>query len=313
LALSPRAGYDKGKNMSLTKISYSMIQGAVYNVLDHGISTSSVDNAAAITALITAASAAGGGTIYFPTGVYNIRSQVNITGGNVALTGNGRSSEIKVNAAPGFYMFNMSLSGADNVSFNGLMFNGEFNYPTNTLTTDPVNYANFNVAIRVGGVSANNLRVTNCFFYKLAGGSIDVLQNGNQNLVIQNNDFEYGNFSQHIINIRSTAANPVADADRPNQILVDGNTLYGGGPDNWYDPASVSWAASKDAIVVDQGKNFIVSNNIIRNVCGIGIRVEQSIYGTVCGNEIYDCGSIGISAYKQTFYVSIVGDRKSHV
>tara|TARA_R110002126_G_scaffold1107_3_gene6685 strand:- start:313 stop:1950 length:1638 start_codon:yes stop_codon:yes gene_type:complete len=294
--------------MSLTKVSYSMIQGAVYSVLDYGISTSSADNAAAITALITKVSTAGGGTIYFPTGVYNVKSEITFSGGNVALTGNGRDSVINVNAAPGFYMFNIAFADADNLTFDGLMFNGEFNYPTNTLTTNPVAYANFNVAIRVGGVSADNLRITNCFFYKLAGGSIDVNNNGNLNLVIQNNDFQFGNYSQSIINVRSPSASPVTDADRPNQVLIDGNTIYGGGPDNWYNPASIDWATSKDAIIVDQCQNFIVSNNIIRNVCGIGIRVEQSIFGTVCGNEIYECGSFGITAYKKSYYVSIVGN-----
>ena len=294
--------------MSLTKVSYSMIQGATYNALDYGISTSSADNSAAITALITTVSSAGGGTIYFPTGVYNIKNAVNFTGGNVALTGNGRDSVINVNGAPGFYMFNLAFADADNVTFNGLMLNGEFNYPTNTLTTDPVGYANFNVGIRVGGVSANNLTITNCYFYKLAGGSIDINRNGNLDLVIQNNDFYLGNFSQHIVNIRSDQANPVTDANRPNQILVDGNTMYGGGPDNWYNPASIAWAASKDAIVIDQCKNFIVSNNILRNVSGVGIRVEQSLYGTVCGNQIYECGLLGIEAYKQAYYVSIVGN-----
>lgn len=285
-----------------------MIQGAVYSVLDYGISTSSVDNAAAITALITTVSSAGGGTIYFPKGIYNIKSEVNFSGGNVALTGDGRSSVINVNAAPGFYMFNLAFAEANNVTFNGLMFNGEFNYPTDTLTTNPVGYANFNVAIRTGGEFTNNLQIINCFFYKLAGGAIDVNNNANTNIIIQNNDFDLANFSQSIINVRSQLASPVLDANRPNQILVDGNTIYGGGPQNWYNPASIDWAASKDAIVIDQCQNFIVSNNIIRNVCGIAIRVEQSIFGTVCGNEIYECGSFGITAYKKSYYVSIVGN-----
>lgn len=294
--------------MSLTKVSYFMIQGAVYNVLDYGISTSSSDNSAAITSLITTVSSSGGGTIYFPTGTYNIKSEVNFTGGNVVLTGEGRSSVIYVNSSSGFYMFNIAYANADNVTFNNLMFNGELNYPTDTLTTNPVNYSNFNVAIRVGGVSANNIRITNCFFYKLAGGSIDLDHNGEMNVVIQNNNFYLGNYSQDIINVRSDEANPVPDANRTNQILVNGNIIYGGGPQNWYDPSSIAWAASKDAIVIDQCKNFVVSNNVLQSVCGVGIRVEQSIYGTVCGNEIYECGSIGIEAYKQSYYVSIVGN-----
>lgn len=57
--------------MALTKATYSMIQGAVYNVLDYGATGDGVTNdRAACQAAITAAIAAGGGAVYFPAGTY---------------------------------------------------------------------------------------------------------------------------------------------------------------------------------------------------------------------------------------------------
>ena len=79
--------------MSLTKVSYSMIQGAFYNVLDYGaVGNGTADDTAAIRACIAAASAAtlagtggiygpvgstaissgSGPTVYFPKGVYKV-------------------------------------------------------------------------------------------------------------------------------------------------------------------------------------------------------------------------------------------------
>lgn len=57
--------------MSLTKVSYSMIQGAEFNVLDYGAdSTGATDTSTAIQAAFDAAAAAGGGTVYLPSGTY---------------------------------------------------------------------------------------------------------------------------------------------------------------------------------------------------------------------------------------------------
>jgi len=64
--------------MSLTKVSFSMIEGASFNVLDFGaIGNGVVDDAGAIQAAATAAVAAGG-SLYFPVGTYNILSNVSI-------------------------------------------------------------------------------------------------------------------------------------------------------------------------------------------------------------------------------------------
>lgn len=63
--------------MGLTKVTYSMIDGAVVNVLDFGAdSTGTDDSTAAIQAAITAA---GDGTLYFPAGEYKVTSTLIVT------------------------------------------------------------------------------------------------------------------------------------------------------------------------------------------------------------------------------------------
>jgi hypothetical protein len=141
----------------------------------------------------------------------------------------------------------------------------------------------------------------------LAGGAIDINSDSNQNIVIQNNEFYKSNYRQQIVYVRAGTV-AITDALRPNQILIDNNIFYGGGPQSWYNPSDESWIASLDAIVIDRCKNFVVSNNSIKSTCGIGIRIEQSIWGNVTGNDINNVGSIGITCYKNTYYVSVVGN-----
>lgn len=65
--------------MSLTKATYSMVSGAMFNVLDYGAdATGTADSAAAIQSAITAAQTAGG-TVYLPRGAYKINSTLTIS------------------------------------------------------------------------------------------------------------------------------------------------------------------------------------------------------------------------------------------
>jgi polygalacturonase len=66
--------------MSLTKASYSLIQGAVYNVLDFGAdSTGATLSQTAIQAALDAVKATGG-DLFFPAGTYDVGSGVEIIG-----------------------------------------------------------------------------------------------------------------------------------------------------------------------------------------------------------------------------------------
>ena len=81
--------------MALTKVSYSMITGAPFNVLDYGATGNGIvaNEQPFIQAAIDAAFAAGGGTVYIPAGTYNITAQIVLKAG-VALIGAGSSNTI---------------------------------------------------------------------------------------------------------------------------------------------------------------------------------------------------------------------------
>ena len=64
--------------MSLTKVSYSMVQGAFYNVLDYGADPTGVaDSTTQIQAAVDAAVITGG-TVFLPKGYYRVTSTINI-------------------------------------------------------------------------------------------------------------------------------------------------------------------------------------------------------------------------------------------
>lgn len=69
--------------MSLTKVSFSMIDGAVVNVLDYGADNSGVNNTASAVQAAIAASA--GKTLYFPSGTYLINSPITGAVDNVTI------------------------------------------------------------------------------------------------------------------------------------------------------------------------------------------------------------------------------------
>ena len=115
--------------MALTKVPFSMIQGAVFNVLDYGASPDATPSAnqIAIQATIDAAHAAGGGGVYVPAGTYELDVVDYITDGgsvfgitslkllnNITLFGDGAASVLKVkNGAYGGGAFYRMISSRD--------------------------------------------------------------------------------------------------------------------------------------------------------------------------------------------------------
>ena len=73
--------------MSLTKVSYSMIQGAVVSVLDYGAVAGAADNTTAIQAAVN--SRTNGYTIWLPEGVWNFTEVVIQDKTNLTITGPG--------------------------------------------------------------------------------------------------------------------------------------------------------------------------------------------------------------------------------
>ena len=105
--------------MSLTKVRFQMISGQPFNVQDFGaIADGSTDDTTAIQATINAANAAGGGTVYFPSGDYKTDSQVVIQS-NVELRGDMNARLMPSDSVPTQAYYALSES---NIRIEGLVF-----------------------------------------------------------------------------------------------------------------------------------------------------------------------------------------------
>jgi hypothetical protein len=81
--------------MSLTKVSFSMINGAWFNVLDYGAKGDGTTNdTAAIQACINDAVAAGGGAVFLPTGTYKITSAISVISNKISIYGEGADATV---------------------------------------------------------------------------------------------------------------------------------------------------------------------------------------------------------------------------
>lgn len=109
--------------MALTKVTYSMIEGAVVNVLDYGAVADGVaDDTAAV-----AAALATGASVYFPEGTYKTGQQTLSTAGQT-LFGTGEKSIILASTA-GVDLF---VVEADYVTIRDLRMNGAETDATNS-------------------------------------------------------------------------------------------------------------------------------------------------------------------------------------
>lgn len=106
--------------MSLTKVTYSMIDGAVINALDYGADNTGVsDSSTSIQSAIDAATVIGGAQIFFPSGTYRIDTPINLT----SSAGNVRAY-IQIVGAGNSTVFEGNTGGRlfDCVGSNFLMF-----------------------------------------------------------------------------------------------------------------------------------------------------------------------------------------------
>lgn len=128
--------------MSLTKVTYAMIEGAAFNALDYGADPTGTSNSrAAIQAAIDAAQANGGGTVVIPEGTYLINStsspdslanglvvpytSANGTANRVVLQGMGRSTVLQAgNNNMVVVRFCDSHGAVQDLSINGTGYTG---------------------------------------------------------------------------------------------------------------------------------------------------------------------------------------------
>ena len=148
--------------MSLTKVSFSMIDGAFFNVLDFGAVGDGVANdTAAIQAAINAVFSSGGGTVYFPKGTYLVTGlSLNwaASSTSIRIVGAGKNaSTIQKTGATVTSVFSLSAAASDGTysEFSDIRIIGSVNCACLTTTNISRNVWR-NVSFSDGDVGVEN-------------------------------------------------------------------------------------------------------------------------------------------------------------
>jgi len=109
--------------MSLTKVTYAMIDGATVNVLDFGAVGDGVANdTAAIQAAINSLSTTGG-SVYFPEGTYKTTAKIDVLYDDISIFGANYESTTILASANTYNIFELA-DGTSNISFENLHIKG---------------------------------------------------------------------------------------------------------------------------------------------------------------------------------------------
>ena len=284
--------------MSLTKATYSMIEGAAYNVLDFGADPSGVaSSVAAFNAAV-----ANGGTVYVPSGTYNLNGKVTLSvddttlwlAANVTLNVSGviPSNELALFGAQILVYANKCAiigSGPSSLIQNVL---GAY---ANTISIVPPYVGLLIRDITIDGGKSLVTATANDTF----GAGIMVLaytpltpsdvQATIDNVVVQN-------YAQYGISLYGSQCNGVK--------IVNCNIRDIGITDQ---PLSVG-AGIVSAV---SGSNLIIANNVIKDCKQNGVFVSSagvnSSNHVISNNIALNCGFSGIGYYEQADYSSASG------
>jgi hypothetical protein len=191
--------------MSLTKVSYSMIKGAVVNVLDYGaVADNATNNQAAFQSAINAAVALEG-AVYIPAGYYKFSSGVTITGA-VTIFGDGWGSVIYGTFATGD-MFTVTSQNPINISNVKI---------TSTISKT----AGAAISFDSGAGTQNNFSVVDSCFFENQFRGVYCFRNAYQR--ITNNHFS-ANSANGVSIFLGNATTP----DAGDQVVAN-NQIYGG-------------------------------------------------------------------------------------
>ena len=282
--------------MALTKVSYSMIQGAAYNVLDFGADPTG----AASSVVAFNAAVANGGTVYIPTGMYKLDSkvtlsvdnttlflganvtlnlsgvpatqspfgnQIHVYANNCAVIGSGESSLIQI--TNGSYANGIGIFDKAGLLVRDLTLDG--GKSGITVTSDD----SFGSAISIiadtgsGATTDVNATVDNCFIK---------------------------NWSQYGVNVYGNLANGVKVVNcNINSIGITAQSL----------------SVGAGIVVTRAVSDFIAANNVVKNCKQNGIFVSSA--GVTCsnyaitGNICHQNGASGIGFFEESDYGSVSG------
>lgn len=277
--------------MSLTKVTYSMIDGAVANVIDYGAIGDGVTNCTtAIQAAIDYLDSQGGGILVFPQGTYGISSTIFVKD-NITLQGEGRP-EIKALSAMNGAMIQFGFTTGvvtdpptnpcSNAELNGFVINADYK----------VSKTSYGTGLDSGVVYVWRL----CPYNKIIDCEIKSAECGLVEVEDGADFFQLKNCEIHDITSTSvvTQFQNLVNVDGPTNAVIDNNNIYdlkisGYSPTSWGYAirlhATDSSVVSNNkcdtgyyVVLVDGRSNTIISNRLT-NPANTGITIFQNDFG----------------------------------
>jgi polygalacturonase len=284
--------------MPLTKATYAMIKGAVFNVLDYGaVGDGVTEDTSAFDAAIAAA-AVGGGTVFVPSGTYYVDriemvSNVTLMGeidsvlkrkGNIivgvaydlAVVDNVRIENIAFddNAPSGpsaIWKFCVYIADATNVTFKNCYFYNGYDVAIKDLGPD-------GIYISTGSLGRNDILIQNCVFEQFTRNGISIT-NGANGVTVQGCTFkDCGLFG---IDVEADAG----DAIYARDIVVENCNFINNG----------DIALRAGEITATGGLNFVAPNPIT-SYHSLNVRVSECYFKTVTATNITGITYLSISS-----------------
>jgi hypothetical protein len=282
--------------MALTKATFSMIQGAAYNVLDFGAdSTGVASSVAAFNAAV-----ANGGTVYVPSGIYKLDGKVTLSADNTTLL---LAADVTCNVS-GVEPLQSPFGAQILVSANNCAIIGSG--PSSLLQN-------------VLGTRANTVTLILGYVKFLMR---DLTLDGGKSLVTSE---ETDTFESGIMLIGYAPQTPSDIEATIDNVTVRnyaqyGISIYGDQCNgikivncNIRDMGNAGQAFSVGAGIVAAiaGSNFTVANNVIKNCKQNGVFISSAGVASgnhvIANNTILTCGGSGIAYLEQANYGSTSG------
>jgi hypothetical protein len=246
--------------MSLTKVTYSMIQGAPVNVLDYGAKgDGATDDTAAIQAALNAITT--GGEVVFPPGTYLVSGSGSLLQpkSNTALIGTRTASVIRINsasAAASIFGIGTNVSG---LVFEGLTLDGNSGVVTaydtfglqfpdvGAITVRNCTFQNFKRDGMLLGLTTrvDHLTVDTCNFSNIVFNGVRTY----------NARMQYINNSRFFDFVTSPLDfNPIAVENAETTTIVT---------NNYFSNNSASWASGNSTVSLMGDRNYVAGNTIV--------------------------------------------------
>lgn len=269
--------------MSLTRVSYSLINGAVFNVLDYGaVGDGTTNSTTAIQAAITAA-AVGGGAVYLPAGDYKLTATLQIPYG-VSIFGDGATASVLKCLSCNALTF---TSGAYD---NGKMFYEDFGMEGMVGST--ANWAAVESLLPAGGTHGVESR-DGLVFNRLK------IRNFNQGFVISDL------WNSQITSCQVSKVNNCISAGTYTMILsiIDNEFIFEGGDD--FSGTALPYCIAYNGTVVE---HINISNNLLFSYeRAIHIANANAVFVNILENDIY-ATVIGINYVTVSNVLNITGN-----